>query len=107
LNQNSAADANTDLDGDGTSNFAEYLAGTDPQLATSLLRVTSVNRAPSTYTVHFDAIAMKRYRLEYKSALTGPDWLMLPMADFVSPTTANQQIIDTTANGTNASIACE
>lgn len=100
LDQNNPADAATDLDGDGMTNFAEYLAGTDPQLATSLLRVTSVNRAPTTCTVHFDAIAQKKYRLEYKAALTDAEWLMLPIADFVSPTTGNQQIIDTTATGT-------
>jgi alpha-tubulin suppressor-like RCC1 family protein len=35
LNPNSAADALLDLDNDGQSNFAEYLAGTDPQRNTA------------------------------------------------------------------------
>ena len=100
LNKNSAADANGDLDADGQTNFAEYLAGTNPQLASSALRITSVARtAPSNYVVQFDGVAQQKYRLEYKTALTDSAWLNLPIADFVAPTTGNHSLTDPTVSG--------
>ena len=36
---NNAADASQDLDGDGMSNVAEYIAGTDPTNPLSLLNI--------------------------------------------------------------------
>lgn len=41
---NPAADPNADPDGDGLSNMAEFLSGTDPTNSTSALRITSVVR---------------------------------------------------------------
>ena len=39
---NSPADANSDPDGDGQNNLAEYLTGTDPTNSTSAFRITSI-----------------------------------------------------------------
>ncbi len=98
LSKNNPADAVGDLDGDGLSNLGEYLAGTDPQLATSVLRITSLAKLSGTVPVHFNAIAGKTYRLEYEPTLPGT-WMTLPIADLTAPATGDQQISDNTASG--------
>ena len=97
LNPNNGADANTDADGDGQSNLAEYLAGTDPQDANSVLRITGISRNGSNVTVSFNAVANKSYRLEYKNAMN--DALWQPVSDLTPNVTGTAQILDATAAG--------
>lgn len=57
-------DANTDADGDGQSNQQEFLAGTTPTNAVSVLRVSSVGVTGNDVQVDFVSAANKLYRLE-------------------------------------------
>ncbi len=63
LNTNNAADALLDLDHDGVSNLAEFLAGTDPLNAGSVLRVT--NAGGPLPGVEFSAVSNRTYTVQY------------------------------------------
>jgi YD repeat-containing protein len=74
-----ARDGSGDFDGDGTSDLAEFIAGTDPLVAGSNLRIIRITRTPGVNaTVEWTSVAGKTYRLQYKSALDGSAWLNLP-----------------------------
>ncbi len=78
LNPNSAADATLDSDGDGQTNKAEYLAGTNPQFPGSKLAATVAKTAtPGQYAITFTAIAGKAYTVRYKDDLTSATWTNL------------------------------
>ncbi len=64
-------DPNGDADGDGMSNAAEDLAGTNPLDATSLFRVLSIApTGPSgARLITWSSVAGKRYQLEYSPSL--------------------------------------
>ncbi len=65
-------DPNADADGDGMTNAAEDLAGTNPLDATSNLRVTSVirNASANTTQVTWSSVAGKQYVVEATSDLS-------------------------------------
>jgi hypothetical protein len=89
--------AGDDADGDGMTNFQEYLAGTDPQNSASALRITAVSRSGSSIVVSFSAVAGKPYRLEYKNAITDSTWLMV--SDLTPNSTGIAQITDSSVTG--------
>jgi hypothetical protein len=66
-----APDRNGDLDGDGQSNYEEYLAGTSPDDPVSRFEVASIKRMFSgrvrgnAYRLEFPSVAGRTYRLEY------------------------------------------
>ncbi|HKQ40687.1 MAG TPA: M12 family metallo-peptidase [Verrucomicrobiae bacterium] len=64
LNPNNPADAALDADGDGQSNKAEFIAGTNLHDATSVLRVTFVDRTNESAVVTFTSVPGKRYQIE-------------------------------------------
>ena len=76
LNANSSLDAALDSDSDGLTNKLEFLAGTDPRSAGSVLRVT-VTMITGGAKVQFVAQSNKRYSVQYKNALNDPAWLVL------------------------------
>ena len=61
-----------DSDGDGTSNAAEDLAGTNPLDATSVFRVQSVvrNAASNTVQVTWSSVAGKKYEVDFSPDLS-------------------------------------
>ena len=63
-----AFDPAGDLDHDGMSNLAEYLAGTDPNDPNSYLRVDQTI-TPGTATVNLGAISNKTYTVQFTDAL--------------------------------------
>ncbi|MCX6878272.1 MAG: thrombospondin type 3 repeat-containing protein [Verrucomicrobia bacterium] len=70
LNLNDATDAQSDLDGDGLSNAQEYLAGTNPASASSVLKLDLVNMSATGMHYQFQATAGTPYQLEESSTLT-------------------------------------
>jgi hypothetical protein len=78
LNPNDPADAGLDPDGDGLSNLQEYQAGTNPTMASSNLRIISVeNAGANTVRLTFFAVSNKTYAVEFKNALSDPSWSQL------------------------------
>ncbi len=68
-----ATAATADTDGDGQSNAAEYLTGTDPRNPASVLTMTATGQVTLTYT----ALAGRSYRITYRDSLTTGTWLPL------------------------------
>jgi sialidase-1 len=68
----SAADA--DPDGDGMSNYAESIAGTNPLDPTSMLKLDFASRGTNGFTLAFPAISNKSYTLQSTSSLQRGSW---------------------------------
>lgn len=66
---NDASDGIDDADNDGSSNVAEYTAGTDPRNGASSFTATSFTDADGIH-ICFTAIAHRRYRLESSDTLS-------------------------------------
>lgn len=77
LNPHSSADAPTDLDGDRTSNLAEFVAGTRPDLSQNVLRVRSLDRAGTRHRLTFRAMAGRTYSVQYRKDVHSGDWRTL------------------------------
>jgi len=93
LSTNNAADAALDLDGDGMSNYAEYIAGTDPTNNLSYLKIDSIT-ADSGATLTFGAASNKTYSVEYTDALGTRPWR--PLMNVVArPVDHVETVIDT------------
>jgi len=61
LDPNSPADADLDLDSDGSTNREEYIAGTDPSDATDIFRVTNLADSPTEFVVTWPSFAGRTY----------------------------------------------
>jgi hypothetical protein len=73
FNPGSAADKNVDSDGDGMSNYKEFLAGTDPTNPQSFLKIEEAI-SPGSAGVRFGAVANKTYSILYTDRLGGLPW---------------------------------
>ncbi|NJM37910.1 MAG: hypothetical protein HC845_08690 [Akkermansiaceae bacterium] len=84
------ANATSDQDGDGSSDLAEYSAGTNPTDATSSLRIISYSYSANftQATLTFTAVPTRKYRLEYDDDLAGP-WTNSALGTFAPPATPN------------------
>ena len=80
----------TDSDHDGMANEAEAFAGTDPNDATSVLRIVSVARDAQGIVFTWSSVIGKSYILEFTSDLANSDWVEVTQANDVAgdPTTA-------------------
>lgn len=64
-------DGTIDTDGDGMDNFDEYIAGTNPTNAASVLKMLSVSSSVSGTTVKWQSVSQKIYFLQRSSNLAG------------------------------------
>ena len=70
LNYLTATDATLDADGDGRTNRQEFLAGTNPQLASDYLHSTGISRSGNILTLNFaGTMAGRTYQLESSTTL--------------------------------------
>lgn len=73
------ASGSTDTDGDGMTAREEYIAGTMPTNAQSVLSILSCNPLHSNGTlVNWDAVTGRMYRLYWATNLYQPDWQAMP-----------------------------
>ncbi|WP_256200421.1 hypothetical protein [Verrucomicrobium spinosum] len=74
----------SDYDGDGVTNLAESVAGTDPKNSLDVLAVTNIVVSGANIQVSTKTQSGKRYKLQSSAAPNGPTW-----ADEGSPLTGN------------------
>jgi hypothetical protein len=67
-------DPGADQDGDGQSNAAEEVIGTDPYRSNDVIRVTSVNRVGQEIQLRWPSIPGKRYLVECSNTLGAAAW---------------------------------
>ncbi len=79
-----AGNDRNDHDNDGQPTAAEYLAGTDPNNRSSVLKFSTANIAPTGGVLRFQTIPGRRYRLEH--CLKLDDWMPVPGFDNIDGT---------------------
>jgi hypothetical protein len=98
LNPDSPADAANDNDGDDVTNWAEYLAGTDPNDALSFLRFISINEiAANGIQVIWGSTANRLYSLQRASTLRDAGSDFTNIVEHVLSTPPQNTFLDTTA----------
>lgn len=86
-------DPDEDSDGDGLSNYQEYLAGTDPLNVHSSLQVVELKRLVNGQVAfEWPSVAQRTYRLEWSSSIGGPYHVL---ADDIPATAPVNQLIPT------------
>lgn len=74
---NSSSSATSDPDGDGASNYAEYVADTNPTNVASSFRIQSIATAGQP-ALSYQSSANRRYTLYYRTNLAAGAWVNLP-----------------------------
>jgi PKD repeat protein len=80
---NSPADANSDPDGDGQNNLAEFLTGTDPTNSASAMRITSIVKQGTNVVVTWMTGVGKTNALQVTSGGPGGSYATNGFADLV------------------------
>ncbi|PYL00280.1 MAG: hypothetical protein DME19_05660 [Verrucomicrobia bacterium] len=89
----------TDTDGDGMTDYAEFIAGTDPNNASSVLELTPP-AAQSNGNLRFDwpSVPGRAYRLEMSADLV----VWTPLSDWISArTTTSSMVVQPQTTGAN------
>jgi len=76
FNPNNPADGMMDADFDGYTNYQEYVAGTDPHSATSVLPTPIADKSTGDAVISFQSVFGKTYRIEQATEL-GSSWSTL------------------------------
>jgi hypothetical protein len=98
FNKFDPSDAPLDADSDGEINLDEYLAGTNPRLASSVFGIIDIQQAGSDWEISFSAVQTKLYQLHFTPDLSmSTQWNLL--LDDVPGTNGVIQVVDPT--GTN------
>jgi hypothetical protein len=97
-NPQAAPDA--DPDSDGFNNLQEYLAGTDPTLTGSCLKIDSVQPSGNNRLIYFTAVAGKTYSILFRDDLNEGIWFRLANIP-VQGTTGQISVTDTTTAGSS------
>ena len=92
LDPNGASDADRDDDGDGFTNYQEFVAGTDPLDPNSMLCITSITPSGSDVALTFDSILGKTYQIEYNDVFPTYSWTALRSP--VAGTRSSVQVLD-------------
>lgn len=71
---NLGRDGTGDFDNDGFRDSSEFLAGTSPTDAQSLLTITRAIPGAGQFTLEWQSVAGKTYRVQYKDTLNVPAW---------------------------------
>ena len=97
---NLSRDGTGDFDGDGMTDLAEFVAGTDPTNQGSVLKVMTLNplNLPGT-RVLWSAEPGKRYQVQFKNSISDPGWIDLASPVVASITTGS--VVDS-SNGLSA-----
>ncbi len=72
-----APDAQADLDGDGMSNWEEFLAGTHPNDPESCLRLEAFREQPGSVVLQFLAVSNRTYSILCSDSVNAPVWSKL------------------------------
>jgi hypothetical protein len=103
FNPDVAGDGALDADGDGLTNRAEFLAGTDPRNAQSFLRAEVWRDAGGNMVVRFGAASGKAYTVQWRAALGTPGgWTKL--ADVAAGAARTVDVPDPAATTTESRI---
>jgi sugar lactone lactonase YvrE len=92
--------ANLDPDGDGASNWQEYVAGTNPMDPTSALKLMTSGSSPN-FSVQWPSVPGKTYMVQSSASLFSTNWTIL--ASNLPGTGMMMQFADTNAPAPPAS----
>jgi len=96
--EHEASHPDDDPDEDGLTNREEYEAGTDPNAATSVLKIDRIERADGV-SLEFLALSNRTYTVQYNNNLEPGDWTTL--ADVVARSTNRlERVLDPTTQPT-------
>ncbi len=101
LDPHNANDAALDPDGDGLTNYQEFLAGTDPLDPRSVLRILASADAQGGPGVQFASVLNRAYTIEENSAFPGSGWLPVAAGKTGTGTTLVQTDGSSAANDSN------
>jgi hypothetical protein len=89
---NQTVNRDDDADGDGFSNRAEYLAGTNPLDADSLLRVAPTQQGVPNNQLRFSwpTVSGVNYQVQYKDSLNAGEWQPMSGTNTLSGTNAER-----------------